>query len=96
VGIHLRRLTLGGKPEKVVDAETFSDNMTTPADELPVEKVELVFAPNVPPPITRRHRAVLKVEMISSVITEKLHGDYKYEFWTFDGRLFFYHCFWFW
>ena len=53
--------------------------------KLPVEKAILGFAPNVPPPITRRTPALIKVDMTFETTTMPLTRKYKYDFWTICG-----------
>ncbi|KAK4536611.1 hypothetical protein CDCA_CDCA09G2636 [Cyanidium caldarium] len=52
--------------------------------ELPEEKAQLAKAPNVPPPIQRRHPARVMVDL--NVIVKELPIDdtSTYEFWTFE------------
>lgn len=52
---------------------------------LPVEKAVLTTAPNVPPPITRRHPVLLKVDLTTEVKTVQLTSKYKYDTWTFNN-----------
>jgi len=49
--------------------------------KLPVEIAVLTTAPNVPPPITRRHPVLLKVNMTTELKTIQLTSRYKYEAW---------------
>jgi len=55
--------------------------------DLPVVEHPIVFAPHVPPPIIRSHPALVKVNMESSIIKKKIHGDLQYEFWSFNGEV---------
>jgi len=54
---------------------------------LPIEKAILTVAPNVPPPITRRHPALVKVDLTTDVRKIQLNAKYKYEGWTFNGSI---------
>ena len=45
---------------------------------------QLTFAPEVPPPITRRPSAIVEVHLTSGVFTNQLKGDVKYAFWSFN------------
>jgi copper-containing nitrite reductase len=80
-------------PYSSVAAETvqeIAEEETTPMDELPVitnENEFMSFAPNVPPPITRKHPALLKVELQTIVKRSKLDELNDYEFWTFNGSV---------
>jgi copper-containing nitrite reductase len=51
------------------------------------EKANLTYAPDVPPPITRRKPAVIEVHLESGRALAPIKGDVKYEFWTFNGRV---------
>jgi len=57
-----------------------------PAATLPREQAPLTFAPDVPPPITRRHPAIVEVHLTAGVVTNPISGDAKYAFWTFNGH----------
>lgn len=58
---------------------------------LPVEEAKLTFAPNVPPPITRRTPALVKVSITAQeVVGTLMDGVDKpttYRFWTFNGHV---------
>jgi copper-containing nitrite reductase len=59
-----------------------------PAKEvLPVEDGILTMAPEVPPPIHRRHAARVKYEIETTVKTIQVSPLYKYEAWTFGDTL---------
>ena len=60
----------------------------TPASEsgLPVLPATLTFAPAVPPPLKRRHPAIVQVDMNTTVEKQPLSSTQKYEFWTFNGH----------
>lgn len=68
-------------------ASSPSDDSLVPAAELPVVDHPVVFAPAVPPPITRRHRALVRMSMETSVVKKRIHGDLQYEYWTFNGEV---------
>lgn len=53
---------------------------------LPVELAKLTFAPEVPPPITRRHPVLLRVDMTYDAWVAPLTRKWKYEFWGFNGH----------
>ena len=55
--------------------------------EITDESQFLSFAPNVPPPVTRRHPARLIVKMQSIVKTAPLSPTEEYEFWTFNSAV---------
>ena len=46
-----------------------------------VEQAILTTAPNVPPPITRRHHALVKVDLTTELKKFQLNSKYKYEGW---------------
>ena len=58
---------------------------------LPEETAQLTYAPNVPPPITRRTPALVRVNLV----TQEVDGDVmpgldeptRYHFWTFNGHV---------
>ena len=52
---------------------------------LPCEIALLTAAPDVPPPITRRHPVLLICNMTFDAVTSSLTRKYKYEFWTMNG-----------
>ena len=56
-----------------------------------VEKAVLTFAPNVPPPITRKTPAVVKVDLeakeVEGSLMEGMEEPTKYRFWTFNGHV---------
>lgn len=56
-------------------------------EDLPVVEAELTFAPNVPPPIQRDYPVRLVVNLETTVVVGKLSQQYKYEFWTFNGKV---------
>lgn len=51
------------------------------------EKAILTYAPEVPPPITRRQPAVVEVHMASLRKVMDVKKGKQYEFWTFDGHV---------
>lgn len=56
--------------------------------KLPVEIAVLTAAPNVPPPITRRHPVLLKVNMTTELKTIQLTSRFKYEAWSVKRQSF--------
>ena len=54
---------------------------------LPVEEAQLTFAPQVPPPITRRKPALVKVKLESGAKLMDVSDGVQYKFWTFNGRV---------
>jgi len=53
--------------------------------ELPIENAILTAAPNVPPPITRRHSARVVVHLEVREVVKRLADGVDYTFWTFGG-----------
>jgi copper-containing nitrite reductase len=53
---------------------------------MPVEKAVLTFAPDVPPPITRRYPATVRVDLVTDSAIAPLNNEYRYEFWRFNGH----------
>ena len=58
-----------------------------PKRELPVVEAAVTYAPEVPPPITRKKPAIVRVHLDSSVEVMPLGSGYQYEFWTFNGHV---------
>ncbi len=50
------------------------------------ETAQLTFAPNVPPPITRKEPAVVKVSLNAGYGTAEIAPRLRYVFWTFNGQ----------
>ncbi len=65
----------------------------TPAEaseDVPLEGEEtaiLTDAPNVPPPITRKHPTNVKVELEISEVVKRMADGVDYTFWTFGGSV---------
>jgi len=55
------------------------------AAHLPVENAIITDAPNVPPPITRRHAAKVVVHIEVREVVKRLADGVEYTFWTFGG-----------
>lgn len=51
------------------------------------EHAVLTFAPEVPPPITRRHATKVIVELEVKEVVKKLADGVEYLFWTFGGEV---------
>lgn len=51
------------------------------------EKAVLTFAPDVPPPITRREPAIVEVNLNASRKVMPLASHADYDFWTFNDRV---------
>lgn len=81
----------GKKPEPAVKVQlppgAISPQTQAEVDKiakLPVEQAVLTAAPNVPPPIDRKHPVLMKVDLTTTVKTAQLTNQYKYEQWTFN------------
>lgn len=57
------------------------------AASLPVEHAVLTAAPNVPPPITRKHPAHVIVNLEVREVVKRLADGVDYTFWTFGGEV---------
>jgi nitrite reductase (NO-forming) len=51
------------------------------------EEAVLTEAPNVPPPITRRHATKVIVKLETSEVVKRLADGVEYTFWTFGGSV---------
>jgi len=51
------------------------------------EEAVLTFAPNVPPPIKRKHATKVIVKLETSEVVKKLADGVEYTFWTFGGEV---------
>lgn len=51
------------------------------------EQAVLTFAPNVPPPIKRKHATKVIVKLETSEVVKKLADGVEYTFWTFGGEV---------
>lgn len=56
-------------------------------DKLPKETAKLTFAPEVPPPISRKAPARVQVQVETKEITARLADGVDYTFWTFGGHV---------
>lgn len=57
------------------------------AADLPVEHAVLTEAPNVPPPITRKHVAKVVVNLEVREVVKRLADGVEYTFWTYGGNV---------
>ncbi len=51
------------------------------------ETAALTYAPEVPPPVTRKNPAVVRVNLDASSAVLDLGKNHKYKFWTFNGHV---------
>lgn len=56
-------------------------------NSLPVEKAVLTHAPEVPPPITRKKPARVKIHLETKEVVKRLADGVDYTFWTFGGAV---------
>lgn len=56
-------------------------------DKTPVEDAILTFAPEVPPPIKRKHPAVVRVKLITDSAVGNISHRYKYLLWRFNKNV---------
>lgn len=64
-----------------------ADVWARPAKPLPAEEAQVTFAPEVPPPITRKQPAMVRVRLEATVRVMPLDGEKTYAFWTFNDRV---------
>jgi len=58
----------------------------TAETDLPVLEAPIAYAPHVPPPITRRTPALLKLDLVSGAKEMQLAPNFTYRFWTFNDK----------
>lgn len=56
-------------------------------NKLPVEEGKVTYAPEVPPPITRKKPARVKVTLETKEVKKRLADGVEYTFWTFGGSV---------
>lgn len=54
---------------------------------MPVECAVLTFAPEVPPPITRRHASIVRVKLVTDSAVGDISHRYKYMLWRFNKNV---------
>ena len=54
---------------------------------LPVEEATLTFAPEVPPPMTRRHPAIVRATLQAGMKEMPISTQASYAFWTFNDHV---------
>ncbi len=57
------------------------------AKDIPHGQAQLTYAPEVPPPITRKQPSIVQVHLDSSVKVMELSAGVQYKFWTFNGHV---------
>ena len=53
----------------------------------PTEEAKLTFAPEVPPPLKRRHSAIVKVTLDAGMKQMAMDSQSSYTFWTFNSHV---------
>jgi nitrite reductase (NO-forming) len=56
-------------------------------ESLPKETAQLTNAPDVPPPITRKTPARIKIDLETKEVTKRLADGVDYTYWTFGGTV---------
>ncbi|KAG7423098.1 Copper-containing nitrite reductase [Fusarium oxysporum f. sp. raphani] len=77
----------GHEPVSTAVAFESAGDEITEISSLPREVAVLTSAPNVPPPITRKHPVLLQVALATETKLAQLTSQYKYEQWTFNGTV---------
>ena len=75
---------------RAAESETTSPSGTAPASipgVVGAETAVLADAPNVPPPITRKHATKVVVNLEVREVTRRLADGVDYVFWTFGGHV---------
>jgi nitrite reductase (NO-forming) len=70
-----------------VAAARAETNSTASQEIIGVETAVLAEAPNVPPPITRKHATKVVVNLEVKELTKRLADGVEYTFWTFGGNV---------
>ncbi len=79
-------IAAGGSTAFAQEAEQTAKASDAPiAADLPLEVAILTQAPNVPPPIARRHPAKVVVQLEVREVVKSLADGVEYTFWTFGG-----------
>ena len=81
-------LAVASSPANAAEGTVLAKPTAAPlAANLPVENAILTDAPNVPPPITRRHAAKVVVHLEVREVVKRLADGVEYTFWTFGGSV---------
>jgi copper-containing nitrite reductase len=70
-----------------MDAKTPGRKVPDVHAALPLEVAVLVKAPDVPPPITRKHPVLLIVNLTFDAVTGYVTRSLKYDFWSINGSV---------
>lgn len=89
MGIAILMLLAISIAARATESETASVFNTAPNDSeiIGVENAVLAEAPNVPPPITRKHATRVIVNLEVKELTKRLADGVEYVFWTFGGNV---------
>lgn len=78
----------GAEPSQPDKTTSKIDRTNLLAEELKGEEIAvLTDAPNVPPPITRKHRTKVIVNLEVTEVVKKMADGVNYTFWTFGGSV---------
>ncbi len=75
------------KPSPAASASAKAPGAPMQMPDGPVIDAELTFAPNVPPPITRKTPARVRVHLEVKEVEKSISDGVKYTFWTFGGEV---------
>ena len=89
MGIAILMLLAFSIAARATESETAAVFNTAPNDSeiIGVENAVLAEAPNVPPPITRKHATQVIVNLEVKELTKRLADGVEYVFWTFGGNV---------
>lgn len=69
------------------DKDNLKSNLAGDKDKMPKEVAKLTYAPEVPPPITRKGPARVKIDLETKEVKKRLADGVEYTFWTFGGTV---------
>ena len=70
----------------ILSTSTFAMAKTR-GKSLPMEEATLTFAPAVPPPIARKHPAIVRATLEGGMKDMPISDQVSYTFWTFNGHV---------
>jgi len=83
----MKTLNLVSSMALILAMETAWSAAKIDINSLPVEKAVLTHAPEVPPPITRKKPARVKIHLETKEVVKRLADGVDYTFWTFGGSV---------
>ena len=83
VGLFFCSLILGCTANKSGAKKNNAADMKVTGEEVAV----LTYAPNVPPPITRKHATKVIVKLETTEVVKRMADGVDYTFWTFGGEV---------